>query len=70
VRKVHVLKVLKQKHSDFGPTLAAEYPAREDGEKVAVVTLNRCALNRSAICIQSVCDRFDHHVLWEMVVLV
>lgn len=40
-RKARVLKLFEQKYSDFGPTLAAEYLAREDGEEVAVETLRQ-----------------------------
>lgn len=38
-KKARVLKLFQEKYSDFGPTLAAEYLAREDGEEVAVETL-------------------------------
>ena len=38
-KQARVLKLFEQKYSDFGPTLAAEYLAGEDGEEVAVETL-------------------------------
>lgn len=40
-KKARVLKLFEEKYSDFGPTLAAEYLAREDGEEVAVETLRQ-----------------------------
>lgn len=40
-RKAHVLKLFEEKYSDFGPTLAAEYLASEDGEAVPVETLRQ-----------------------------
>ncbi len=36
-----VLSLYQEKYGDFGPTLAAEYLAREDGHRVAVTTLRR-----------------------------
>lgn len=38
-KKARVLKLFEEKYRDFGPTLAAEYLASEDGEAVAVETL-------------------------------
>jgi hypothetical protein len=40
-KKGRVLKLFQEKYADFGPTLAAEYLAREDGEEVAVETLRQ-----------------------------
>lgn len=40
-RRDRVLSLFREKYSDFGPTLAAEYLASEDGQKVAVTTLRR-----------------------------
>ncbi|MGH2568667.1 MAG: ISNCY family transposase, partial [Bacteroidota bacterium] len=36
-----VLWLYQEKYGDFGPTLAAEYLSREDGQQVAVTTLRR-----------------------------
>lgn len=38
-RRERVLGLYREKYGDFGPTLASEYLAREDGESVAVTTL-------------------------------
>jgi transposase len=38
-KKARVLKLYQEKYWDFGPTLAVEYLAREDGEVVGVETL-------------------------------
>ncbi|MGD9854691.1 MAG: helix-turn-helix domain-containing protein [Planctomycetaceae bacterium] len=40
-QKARVLRLFEQKYLDFGPTLAAEYLAREDGEEVAVEMLRQ-----------------------------
>jgi transposase len=40
-RRETVLAIYQEKYGDFGPTLAAEYLAREDGQEVAVTTLRR-----------------------------
>lgn len=40
-KKDRVLKLFQEKYHDFGPTLAAEYLAAEDGEVVAVETLRQ-----------------------------
>jgi transposase len=36
-----VLRLYQEKYADFGPTLAAEYLAKQDGQAVAVTTLRR-----------------------------
>ena len=36
-----VLRLYQEKYPDFGPTLAAEYLAKQDGQAVAVTTLRR-----------------------------
>lgn len=40
-RRDRVLSLRREKYSDFGPTLASEYLAAEDGQKVPVTTLRR-----------------------------
>jgi transposase len=40
-KRARILKLFQEKYADFGPTLAAEYLAREDGEVVAVETLRQ-----------------------------
>lgn len=40
-KKARVLKLYQEKYPDFGPTLAVEYLAREDGEEVGVETLRQ-----------------------------
>lgn len=40
-RKSRVLRLYQEKYDDFGPTLAAEYLASQDGERVAVETLRQ-----------------------------
>lgn len=40
-RKERILSLYREKYGDFGPTLAAEYLRREDGEAVAVETLRQ-----------------------------
>ena len=40
-RREQVLSLYREKYSDFGPTLAAEYLATADGQKVAVTTLRQ-----------------------------
>lgn len=40
-KKLRVLKLYEEKYSDFGPTLASEYLASEDGEEVAVESLRQ-----------------------------
>lgn len=41
LRRDRVVELCREKYGDFGPTLAAEYLAREDGETVGVTTLRR-----------------------------
>lgn len=43
-RREQVLCLFREKYADFGPTLAAEYLAAEDGHKVSVTTLRRWLL--------------------------
>jgi hypothetical protein len=40
-RRERVVQQYQQKYGDFGPTLAAEYLAKEDGQALAVSTLRR-----------------------------
>ena len=40
-KKTRVLELFREKYADFGPTLAAEYLAKEDEEEVAVETLRQ-----------------------------
>lgn len=40
-RREQVLSLFREKYADFGPTLAAEYLAAQDGQQVSVTTLRR-----------------------------
>ena len=41
VKKVRVLKLDRAKYADFGPTLACEYLAKKDQERVSIETLRQ-----------------------------
>ena len=43
-RREQVISICREKYGDFGPTLAAEYLATLDGQKVTVTTLRRWML--------------------------
>jgi len=45
-QRERVLALYQEKYGDFGPTLAAEYLAREDGQSVAVTTLRRWLISK------------------------
>ena len=51
-----VLWIVRQNYADFGPTLAAEHLASEDGLHIAAETLRRCHAQPVATVEQAVAD--------------